>query len=194
MKQVNFVNIQKKFILILLVLCRFVYSFNQYISFKPTFFKSLFRLKSSITDDKVEKYTAVPGLEKVIRPSIFDKARTITHVCTSGTLCTLSIEEGVQGSPFGSYVDYILDDNGWPVMLLSEQSLHTLNIKSCQTKGVSLFCQLPRSQSGQSAAALSRVTLIGNVEPVKPEDLSAIRLAFTLVHQYAEQIVDSRKF
>jgi len=43
------------------------------------------------------------------RPSIVDKARTITHVCTSGTLCTSSVIEGCEGSPFGSYVDYILD-------------------------------------------------------------------------------------
>lgn len=132
-----------------------------------------------VSTDSIEKYTAVPGLEQVIRPSITDKARTITHVCTSGTLCTTSVMEKVEGSPFGSYVDYILDDNGWPVLLLSEQSLHTINIKSSPL--VSLFCQLPRSQSGQSAAALSRVTLIGVVEAVKSEDLSAIKLAFSLV-------------
>ena len=149
--------------------------------------KCLFPLKSTSVSgsfaDTVEKYTAVPGLEQVIRPSITDKARTITHVCTSGTLCTTSVMESVEGFPFGSYVDYILDDNGWPVLLLSDQSLHTVNIKSSQK--VSLFCQLPRSQSSQAAAALSRVTLIGNVEAVKQEELSAIRLAFSLVHQYA---------
>ena len=146
-------------------------------SFRYPFPKKLFTPVFVSTD--VEKYTAVPGLEQVIRPSITDKARTITHVCTSGTLCTTSVMEKVEGSPFGSYVDYILDDNGWPVLLLSEQSLHTINIKSSPL--VSLFCQLPRSQSGQSAAALSRVTLIGVVEAVKPEDLSAIKLAFSLV-------------
>lgn len=54
------------------------------------------------------------GLEQVIRPSITDKARTITHVCTSGTLCTTSVMEEVEGAPFGSYVDYILDTNGHP--------------------------------------------------------------------------------
>lgn len=100
--------------------------------------------------------------------------------------------DGAQGIPFGSYVDYILDDHGSPVLLLSEQSLHTINIK--QNPLVSLFAQLPRSQYGQAAAALSRVTLMGEVVPVPPEELSAIKLAFTLVHQYAEQIVDSPKF
>jgi putative heme iron utilization protein len=91
--------------------------------------------------------------------------------------------EDVQGSPFGSYVDYILDEKGWPVLLLSDQSLHTVNIKS--SPNVSLFCQLPRSQSAQSAAALSRVTLIGVVEELKQEELPSIKLGFTLVHQHA---------
>lgn len=141
---------------------------------------------------KVAEYIKVPGLNEIIRPTVTDRARTITHVCTSGTLCTTSVMDEVQGSPFGSYVDYILDDSGWPVMLLSEQSLHTMNIK--QSPQVSLFCQLPRSQSAQAAAALSRVTIVGTVEPIPAEQLSPIKLAFTLIHQYAEQIADSPKF
>jgi heme iron utilization protein len=142
--------------------------------------------------NKVAEYIKVPGLNEIIRPTVTDRARTITHVCTSGTLCTTSVMDEVQGSPFGSYVDYILDDSGWPVMLLSEQSLHTMNIK--QSPQVSLFCQLPRSQSAQAAAALSRVTIVGTVEPIPAEQLSPIKLAFTLIHQYAEQIADSPKF
>eukprot|EP00607_Mallomonas_marina_P010042 CAMPEP_0182419636 /NCGR_PEP_ID=MMETSP1167-20130531/4034_1 /TAXON_ID=2988 /ORGANISM="Mallomonas Sp, Strain CCMP3275" /LENGTH=313 /DNA_ID=CAMNT_0024594659 /DNA_START=118 /DNA_END=1059 /DNA_ORIENTATION=+ len=144
------------------------------------------------SDEIVDKYTAVP-ITTIIRPSITDKARTITHVCTSGTLCTSSMMEGVEGFPFGSYVDYILDEKGWPVLLLSEQSLHTTNIK--QNKQVSLFCQLPRSQSAQTLAALSRVSTIGVIEPITDkEELNALKLAFTLVHPYSEQIVDSPKF
>jgi hypothetical protein len=143
-------------------------------------------------DSRMESYTKVPGLENVIRPSITDKARTITHVCTSATLCTTSTQEGVEGSPFGSYVDYILDENGWPVLLLSEQSLHTINV--LENPSVSLFAQLPRSQSTQTTAALSRVTVIGKVEPIEdPNTLQPLRFAFTLVHPYAEQIVDSPK-
>ena len=143
-------------------------------------------------NDPKEKYTAVPQMSPFadIRPSINDKARTITHVCTSGTLCTTSAEEGVEGSPFGSYVDYVLDKNGWPVLLLSEQSLHTVNIK--KSPPVSLFCQLPRSQNAQSAAALSRVTIIGKIEPVPDEELSVVKLAFTLTHSYALQIAGKK--
>lgn len=156
---------------------------NSYKKVTSSYNPRSYELFNVPSPESVEKYTAVPGLEQVIRPSITDKARTITHVCTSGTLCTTSVMDEVKGSPFGSYVDYILDDSGWPVLLLSEQSLHTVNIRGSPL--VSLFCQLPRSQSSQSAAALSRVTLIGSVEAVLPEDLSAVKLAFSLVHQYA---------
>lgn len=152
--------------------------------------------KETASQKRVAELLEVPGLgnglNEIIRPSVTDRARTITHVCTSGTLCTTSVMDEVQGSPFGSYVDYILDANGWPVMLLSEQSVHTQNI--LQNPHVSLFCQLPRSQSAQAAAALSRVTLVGKVEPIPTEELSTIKLAFTLIHQYAEQIADSPKF
>eukprot|EP01041_Mallomonas_annulata_P008001 gene8001-16378_t len=142
-------------------------------------------------DELLDKYTAIP-IQTLIRPSITDKARTITHVCTSGTLSTLSVVDGIEGFPFGSYVDYILDSNGWPVLLLSEQSLHTVNLK--KNPNVSLFCQLPRSQSAQTLAALSRVTTSGKIVPVAPEELAALKLAFTLIHPYAEQIVESPKF
>jgi len=88
----------------------------------------------------------------------------------------------VQGSPFGSYVDYILDEQGWPVLLLSGQSLHTVNIR--QSPLVSLFCQLPKT-AGQTSAALSRVTVMGKIEPCEDRDeLAPLKLAFTLVHPY----------
>ena len=39
------------------------------------------------TEVPVDAATDVPDFN--IRPSLTDKARTIAHVCTSGTLCTL---------------------------------------------------------------------------------------------------------
>eukprot|EP01039_Chlorochromonas_danica_P002766 gene2766-3020_t len=128
----------------------------------------------------------------LIRPSITDKARTVTYICTSGTLCTSSVMEGVQGVPFGSYVDYIIDEQGWPILLLGGQSLHTQNVK--HNPAVSLFCQLPRSRQSQTTAALSRVTIMGTVHPVPEEDLLATKMAFIIVHPYAEQIADSPRF
>lgn len=183
-----------KFILILAVLTKVCVSFlplqksllsNRYTPSNHKSTASRPNLAATIKETTADKYTSVPGLDdaSLIRPSITDKARTITHVCTSGTLCTTSVMDDVQGAPFGSYVDYILDENGWPVLLLSEQSLHTVNVRSHSL--VSLFCQLPRSQSKQATAALSRVTLMGSVEAVPDDQLSALKLAFSLVHPYA---------
>lgn len=126
------------------------------------------------------------------QPTIVDKARTITHICTSGTLCTTSILEGSEGSPFGSHVDYIHDDKGWPVLLLSDQSMHTQNIKNSPM--VSLFAQLPKAQTSQTAAALSRVTVMGEVIEPDAEELNSLKFAFTLIHPYSEQIIESPKF
>lgn len=153
------------------------------------------RASSSVDTKSNDAAAATKGGEEEkfdsFRPSTVDKARTITHICTSGTLCTTSVMEGVEGSPFGSYVDYILDDKGWPVLLLSDQSMHTANIGLNPL--VSLFSQLPRSP-GQTAAALSRVTVMGKVVEPSQEELSALKFAFTLIHSYAEQIVDSPRF
>lgn len=157
----------------------------------------LSKLRASTMDTKSSSDAAAAagggGGDKFdsFRPSTVDKARTITHICTSGTLCTTSVMEGVEGSPFGSYVDYILDDKGWPVLLLSDQSMHTANIGVNPL--VSLFSQLPRAP-GQTAAALSRVTVMGKIVEPSQEELSALKFAFTLIHSYAEQIVDSPRF
>lgn len=132
-----------------------------------------------------------------IRLSLSERARTVTYVATAATLGTFS-PDGVEaaaeaaGTPFGSYVDYILDDKGWPVLLLSEQSLHTQNIKA--NPRVSLFVQMPRTGKETTSAALSRVTLIGRIVPVEQEELSAIRTAYSIVHSYSERLVESPKF
>ena len=128
-----------------------------------------------------------------IRLSLSERARTVTYVATAATLGTFSPEQTeAPGTPFGSYVDYILDDKGWPVLLLSEQSLHTQNIKA--NPRVSLFVQMPRTGKESTSAALSRVTLIGRIVPVEEEELSAIRTAYSIVHSYSERLVDSPKF
>jgi putative heme iron utilization protein len=100
--------------------------------------------------------------------------------------------EGVEGYPFGSYVDFVTDEHGCPIMLLSNQSVHTSNVQHNQH--VSLFCQLPRQLPHQATAALSRVTVMGHVAPVPDDEKAALQMAFTVVHPYAEQIVNSPKF
>jgi putative heme iron utilization protein len=196
-----------------------------------------------------EEMSLAPDMseEGCIRPSITDRARTVTYICTSGTLCTTSTMKDVTGYPFGSYVDYILDEKGWPVMLLSDHSLHTQNIQ--KNPAVSLFIQLPRHSPhhhhfnpaltqnpgengsgrevdpahardlslvqaqaqedadtmigsligdgvcpGISAASLSRVTMMGKLEPLPKSEETALKFAFSIIHPYSEEILDSPRF
>lgn len=140
------------------------------------------------THEKVNGEKA-PALN--IRLNVNEKARTVTSVCTSGTLCTLSGSEGIEGSPFGSYVDYVLDDNGFPVLLMNEMSMHTMNIYNNPDNFVTLFMQA--SGLGQD---VSRCSLTGKVEKIPNDspDMDALRMRYSITHAYADQVMDSPKF
>eukprot|EP00697_Spironema_sp_BW2_P002813 gnl/Spiro4/13752_TR7340_c0_g1_i1.p1 gnl/Spiro4/13752_TR7340_c0_g1~~gnl/Spiro4/13752_TR7340_c0_g1_i1.p1 ORF type:complete len:352 (+),score=-36.95 gnl/Spiro4/13752_TR7340_c0_g1_i1:80-1135(+) len=131
-------------------------------------------------------------------PTLTDRARTIAHICGGGTLCTTSVIDEVKNYPYGSYVDYILDERGWPVLLLNSQSLHTQNIG--EHSAVSLFVHLPpghhahNTGSESTTAALSRVNIMGKIETIPANEINPLKFAYTLVHPYAEQIADSPKF
>ena len=145
-----------------------------------------------------------------IRLNVYEKARTVTSVCTSGTLCTLSAHDGIQGAPFGSFVDYVLDDEGNPVLLMNEMSMHTINVETASASStdgepalVTLFTQLggnPSAGSGKSSNNLqdvSRVSLTGELQKIDPAtapDMDAIRMRYSIQHVYADQVMDSPKF
>ncbi len=161
-----------------------------------------------------------------IRLNVNEKARTVTSVCTSGTLCTLSSATGsgrpvggpehdpdvdpMVGVPFGSFVDYVLDDDGNPVFLMNEMSMHTINI--AEDPRVTLFTQLEHrndpaadAQRGSSAPSggiankgqdVSRCSVTGIVNRIPPDapDLDIIRMRYSLTHTYADQVMGSPKF
>ena len=136
-----------------------------------------------------------------IRLNVYEKARTVTSVCTSGTLCTLAAREGMQGAPFGSFVDYVLDNNGNPVLLMNDMSMHTINIQQTteatgQPAVVTLFTQRESSGAGEGQD-VSRCSLTGVLERMDPdttEDMDQIRMRYSLTHAYADQVMDSPKF
>jgi len=122
-----------------------------------------------------------------------ERARTVAQTCISGTLCTLA--EGEAAMPFGSHVDYILDSNGSPVMLLSDQSLHTTNLK--RDPSATLFSQMdPETQGGVPRAAMSRVSLIGKVLPITDKDQELeCRTLYSVTHPYIPaKVYDSPGF
>lgn len=158
----------------------------------------------------------------IIRLNVYEKARTVTSVCTSGTLCTISSHEGIEGSPFGSFVDYVLDDDGNPVFLMNEMSMHTINIKNAQQRiqddnspagMVTLFTQLGGNTNGNNEGPsfgpgstsnlgnkglqdVSRCSLTGRLVKLDANapDMDALRMRYSLTHVYADQVMDSPKF
>jgi putative heme iron utilization protein len=140
----------------------------------------------------------------------------VTSVCTSGTLCTVSGHDGIQGAPFGSFVDYVLDDEGNPVLLMNEMSMHTMNIErnalkdgedndgggggdttNIGTSLVTLFTQLSSDNSASKKGQdVSRCSLTCKVEkiPDTAEDMDILRMRYSLTHTYADQVMDSPKF
>jgi putative heme iron utilization protein len=156
----------------------------------------------SITDATVDDFLWQ------LRLNVFEKAKTVASVCTSGTLCTVSSHEGIVGAPFGSFVDYVLDDQGNPVLLMNEMSMHTINIEqnalndsaggNCSPL-VTLFTQLSDNIAGASAPQgqdVSRCSFTCRVEKIPKDapDMNTIRMRYSLTHTYADQVMDSPKF
>lgn len=140
-----------------------------------------------------------------IRLNIYEKAKTVASVCTSGTLCTVSNHEGMEGAPFGSFVDYVLDDHGNPVLLMNEMSMHTINIEQNALSNkdgkysnlVTLFTQLADgSAENKKGQDVGRCSITGRVEkiPRNAPDMDALRMRYSLTHAYADQVMDSPKF
>ena len=139
-----------------------------------------------------------------IRLNVFEKAKTVASVCTSGTLCTVSNHDGMEGAPFGSFVDYVLDDEGNPVLLMNEMSMHTINIEENALNGdgekvsdlVTLFTQLAGSSATKKGQDVGRCSLTCRVEkiPATAPDMDVLRMRYSLTHAYADQVMDSPKF
>ena len=149
--------------------------------------------------------TSIPPAE--IRLNVPEKARTVCSVCTSGTLCTSSHTSGIEGAPFGSFVDYVLDDNGNPVLLMNEMSMHTLNIQQCPDGLVTLFAQLggagnsastssdtSKSSFGQDVSRCSITGSITKIDESTADDMDTLKMRYGIAHTYADQVMNSPKF
>jgi putative heme iron utilization protein len=167
-------------------------------------------------EDKNPKTSVTAQIQRLedIRLNVYEKARTVTSCCTSGTLCTMSAQEGIQGAPFGSFVDYVLDDDGNPVLLMNDMSMHTINIQKAsegeEDALVTLFTQLGGGGGGKADKEVkglqdvSRCSVTGHlVKMDNPlpgsaaaagSDMDIIRMRYSLAHTYADQVMDSPRF
>lgn len=119
--------------------------------------------------------------EKVIdtphRLSLGEQARTVVHVCRSGTLCTASSSHS--GVPFGSHADYVLCDDGQPAFLLANGAQHTANL--ARVSQCSLYAQ-PPATAGQDG---SRATLVGVMRRLSEKEEEEIRERYIETHAHA---------
>lgn len=96
----------------------------------------------------------------------------------------------MEGAPFGSFVDYVLDDAGNPILLMNDMSMHTINVNSSPV--VTLFAQLGR-QEGQDVSRCSVTGVLTKMIRTDP-DMDAVRMRYSIAHTYADQVMDSPKF
>eukprot|EP00741_Cyanophora_paradoxa_P009163 tig00001471_g8874.t1 len=122
------------------------------------------------------------------RPSLGERARTLATICNRGTLCSASARHGAW--PFGSHVDYILDEKGRPVFYLSHFATHTANLK--EDSRCSLF--LHPEGNKYSAQADARVTLMGRCHEVPAEEVESLRSEFLMEHQHYADVVNFQNF
>eukprot|EP00210_Caulerpa_lentillifera_P005139 g4911.t1 len=117
------------------------------------------------------------------RPSNAETAKTIVSTVNHGTLSTLSDD----GTPLGTYVAFVLDDKGSPVLRLRSDAVHKRNLELCSK--CSLFVQAPE----EPARRLARVTLIGDVTLVQDEELETVRSQYQAKHPEAKGIDQLRE-
>eukprot|EP01025_Chloroclados_australasicus_P022419 TRINITY_DN2311_c0_g1_i1.p1 TRINITY_DN2311_c0_g1~~TRINITY_DN2311_c0_g1_i1.p1 ORF type:complete len:310 (+),score=27.01 TRINITY_DN2311_c0_g1_i1:99-1028(+) len=101
---------------------------------------------------------AIPETESC--PSKAEVARTVVQIENHGTLSSCC-QDGV---PLGTYVQYVLDHQGLPIMRLRHDAVHTDNIK--RNSQCSVFVQ----PMDYPARLLARVTLVGQAVLIEDQN------------------------
>jgi putative heme iron utilization protein len=114
------------------------------------------------------------------------RARMLLKHQSLGVLSTHSVD--VEGYPFGSIAPYILNYDGEPTMLISNIAQHTRNIKHNKKVSLTIF-----EQCADDPQASSRLTWIGNAEPVDLSD-TAIRHRYLRYFPSAESYFETHDF
>ena len=94
------------------------------------------------------------------------------------------------GYPFGSVIGYALDAESRPVLLMSSLAVHHRNLEADPRASLTMF----EDEALADPTNSSRVTLMGEIQPVPETDLPAARAAYLIKHPDAEQWVDFGDF
>ncbi len=124
----------------------------------------------------------------VPEPSFAERARTLTYLGRVGSLSTLSRKQ--PGFPFGSVMPYGLDEHGRPVFLISTMAMHTHNLMA--DPRASLL--VTQSNAGGDPLGASRVTLLGNVLPVRGPETGELRKLYLARYENSKYWVDYEDF
>jgi putative heme iron utilization protein len=105
-----------------------------------------------------------------------------------GSLSTLSRKQ--PGFPFGSVMPYGLNDHGRPIFLISTMAMHTQNLQADPRASLLV------TQDNGSADPLgaSRVTLVGNVQPVAAPEVAEARHLYLARYANSKYWVDFEDF
>ncbi len=105
-----------------------------------------------------------------------------------GVLCTISKRS--PGFPFGSIVNYALDEEGRPIFVLSGLAVHTKNIADDAKASLCVFG--PDAETDVLGAA--RMDLMGTVAIVPADELETARHLYFARHPDAEQYMEFADF
>tara|TARA_Y100000766_G_scaffold234347_1_gene209353 strand:- start:483 stop:1295 length:813 start_codon:yes stop_codon:yes gene_type:complete len=117
-------------------------------------------------------------------PSDAELSRTLVASSGTGTLSTLTDE----GYPYGSIVSFIHDDEGNPVILISDMAEHTINARNDQR--ASMLISEPSGEGDPLGKA--RLTLVGSLHLL--EDPKIERNDYLEKHKHASFYVDYEDF
>src|SRR5262249_6755638 len=121
-------------------------------------------------------------------PTFAERTRTLVYLGRVGSLSTLSRKQ--PGFPFGSVMPYGLDDHGRPLFLISTMAMHTQNLQA-DSRASLLVTQ--EDTDGEPLGA-SRVTLVGNIHPVRKTELDEVRMLYLERHANSRYWVDFEDF
>lgn len=111
-----------------------------------------------------------PAAPAVPEPTHAERARTLVAQENRGVLSTVGLDPA--GYPFGSVATYALDPAGRPIVFVSTMAEHTRN--AAVDPRASLIVTEPFPE-GSDPLAAGRVTLIGDLTEVGPEERAAVR-------------------
>ena len=113
-------------------------------------------------------------------PSHAELCRTLVAAATSAALATLARDPA--GFPFASLVSVAVDDQGRPILLLSNLAEHTRNLAERDQASL-LFVEA--APPGTDPLAVGRVTVLGRCARIEGADVAPARERFLAAHPEA---------